>query len=113
MVKGKGWSAIAVRTSPCVLLDDMKHQPALRLPTIVPNEGLAREFQLERVDHQGEFGEHQVILAHAEAVHVRGALDRERCDHLLLAVVADAAEPIHALQAEFGDVAVMAARFVS
>ena len=95
MMKGEGGVGDrAAHQPPFVLLDDMKDQPALRLPAIVLDEGLAREPEFDRIDQQRELGEHEVILAHAEAVHVSGPLDRDRRDHLLLAVVADPAQAI-------------------
>src|SRR5215471_12813881 len=79
------------------------------IPAIVANEGLAREPELDRVDHQRKLGEHQVIPAHAETVHVRGPFDRKVRDGPLLAIVAYSAEPIETLHAEIDNVVVVAA----
>ena len=79
------------------------------IPAIVANEGLAREPELERIDHQRKFGEHEVIPAHAETVHVRGSLDRKVRDDPLPAIVAYSAEPIETLHAKIDDVVVVTA----
>src|SRR5262245_33663469 len=91
-----GLSRGAADEPPAVLLDHMKAKPSFRLPAIVADEGLARQSEVERIHHQRKLAENQVVLAHAEAVHIGGAFDRDFGDLPLRAVVADADEAVDA-----------------
>src|SRR5581483_6738745 len=77
-----------------VLFDDMELQSALGLPAIVPDEGLAGEFEVERAYGEGELDQHEVALGHGEGVHIGGAVDGEFGDLLLNATVAYAEQPV-------------------
>src|SRR5262245_24979211 len=60
------------------LLDDVKPDPALGLPLVIPDEGLATELEPKRVDHERELRQDKIPFAHPERVHVRWSLGRER-----------------------------------
>src|ERR1044071_5301321 len=92
-----------------ILRDDVEYQSALWLPAIVADERLAREPELDRIHDHRKFGEHEMVLAHAEAVHVRRPFDRQSCNAPLLAAVGYAAEAVEALHAEIDDIVVVAA----
>jgi hypothetical protein len=97
MMKGEcGVSRDAAQNPSGVLLDDMKAKPPFGLPAIVSDEGLARQSEVDRVHHQRKLTEDQVLLAHAEAVHIGWALDRDLGNLLLRTIVADPDEAVDA-----------------
>src|SRR5262245_56232863 len=97
MMKGEcGVSRDAAQKPSGVLLDDMEAKPSLGLPAIVSDEGLARQSEVDRFHHQRKLAEDQVLLAHAEAVHIGWALDRDFGNLPLRTIVADADEAVGA-----------------
>jgi hypothetical protein len=91
-----------------VLGDDMEDDASLRLPAIVPNKRLARHPEIDRIHDERELGQDQMVLAHAEAVHVGRPPGGDLCDLSLRAVIADAANAIEAVHAESRHVVIVA-----
>src|SRR5581483_2733415 len=90
-----------------VLFHDMEPKSALGLPAVVPDEGFAGKFEVERAHGQGELDQHEVAFGHGEGVHIGGAVDRDLGDLVLYAAVAHAEQPVAAAKPELDHVVVV------